>query len=386
MKPAIAVRELGQSIWLDNIRRRTLTTGEFRRLMEEEGVAGVTSNPTIFEKAISAGDDYDDQMRELVARGLPADAIFEELAARDLQGAADILRPLYDRTGDDGLVSMEVSPELANDTQGTVADVRRLWALLDRPNVMIKIPGTAEGLPAIEQMLAEGININITLLFSVQRYEQVMEVYLRALERRAAEGKPIDRIRSVASFFVSRVDTLVDKTLDARMADAVPQERERLAGLRSEAAIANAKLAYERFKIVFAGPRWEALRRQGAAVQRPLWASTSTKDPNLPDTYYVDALIGPHTVNTLPPATLDAYNDHGMVAATLEQGLDAAHETMRRLAAAGIDMAEVTQRLELEGVKAFADSFAQLRRGIEEKCARLRGEREAQGIHAVTGD
>jgi len=378
VKPAIAVRRFGQSIWLDSISRDMLRSGAFRRLVEQEGVAGCTSNPTIFDKAISGSDTYDEQLGALAAEGLDAAAIFDQLARTDLQEAADILRPLYEDTGGhDGFVSWEVSPELAYDTEATMREVRRLWALLDRPNAMIKIPATRAGLPAIHQMLYEGININITLLFSITRYEEVMEAYLSALERRLAEGKPIAAIRSVASFFVSRVDTLIDTQLDAMLERAAPAERERLRTLRSKVAIANAKLAYQRFKQIFSGPRWQALAAHGAALQRPLWASTSTKDPSLPDTYYVDNLIGPHTVNTLPPHTLAAFNDHGRVAPTLEEGLAEAQATMDRLAEVGIDIVAVTDQLEREGVRAFADSFVALRRAIDEKRARMRPAQEA---------
>ena len=371
-KPAFAVREYGQSIWMDNITRGSLASGEFQQLVEEEGVIGVTSNPTIFEKAISGSDDYDDQLQELVGQDLSAGDIFDRLAVRDLQQAADMLRPYYDSTGgNDGFVSWEVSPELADDTEATIADVRRLWGLFDRPNAMIKIPATRAGLPAIEAMLYEGINVNITLLFSVARYEQVMEAYFSALERRVAEGRPVDRLRSVASFFVSRVDALVDRRLEERAQDASPAERERLLALRSQVAIANATMAYRRFQETFRGPRWEDLARHGAALQRPLWGSTSTKDPKLPDTYYVDNLIGPHTVNTIPPQTLKAFNDHGKVAPTLAAGMDRAQQTLDRLAEAGIDLVAVTDQLEVEGVKAFADSFVSLREGIEEKRARM---------------
>jgi transaldolase len=377
-KPAIEVRRLGQSIWLDSISRDMLTSGEFRRLVEQEGVSGCTSNPTIFDKAISGSSAYDDQIATLAAAGRDAAAIVDELARADLQDAADILRPVHDDTGgNDGFVSWEVSPELAYDTEATIREVRRLWTLLDRPNALIKIPATRAGLPAIHEMLYEGINVNITLLFSITRYEEVMEAYLSALERRLAEGKPVDRIRSVASFFVSRVDTLVDKQLDAMMERASPAERQRLAALRSKVAIANAKLAYQRFKQVFSGPRWQALVAHGAALQRPLWASTSTKDPSLPDTYYVDNLIGPHTVNTVPPHTLAAFNDHGRVAPTLEEGLAEAQEIMDRLAEVGIDIVAVTDQLEREGVRAFADSFVALRNTIDEKRARLRAGTEA---------
>ncbi len=372
-KPAVEVRRLGQSVWLDSISREMLRSGEFRRLVAQEGVSGCTSNPTIFDKAISGSDAYDEQLAALAAEGLEAGAIFDQLARADLQEVADILRPLYEDTGgNDGFVSWEVSPELAYDTEATMREVRRLWALLDRPNAMIKIPATRAGLPAIHEMLYEGININITLLFSVSRYEEVMEAYLSALERRLAEGKPVDRIRSVASFFVSRVDTLVDRELDAMLERASPAERPRLSALRSKVAIANAKLAYQRFKQVFSGSRWQTLVARGAALQRPLWASTSTKDPSLPDTYYVDNLIGPHTINTMPPHTLAAFNDHGRVAPTLEEGVAEAQQVMDRLAEVGIDMVAVTDQLEREGVRAFADSFVALRKTIDEKRARLR--------------
>jgi transaldolase len=369
---AIAVRELGQSIWLDQISRGLLNTGEFRRLVEQEGVTGVTSNPSIFEKAISSGNDYDAQLAALVDQGLSAEEVFVRLAARDLQEAADVLRPAFDAAGGgDGFVSFECNPDLANDTEGTMAEARRLWTLLDRPNALVKIPGTRAGLPAIEAMIAAGININITLLFSVQRYEQVMEAYMAGLERRLAEGKPIDRIRSVASFFVSRVDTLADKLMAERAEHASAAERRRLDGLRSRVAIANAKIAYQRFKETFRGPRWEALARHGAALQRPLWASTSTKDPSLPDTYYVDALVGPHTVNTVPLQTLAAFNDHGTATLTLEQGVDEAQEVLDRLAECGIDIVTVTDQLEVDGVKAFSDAFASLLSGIETKLATM---------------
>lgn len=366
-KAAIAVQALKQSIWLDNISRGQFPSGEFELLVREEGVVGVTSNPTIFEKAITGSHFYDDQLRELAGHR-DISAVFDQLAVRDLQQAADILRPVYDRTnGGDGFVSWEVSPELADDTEATLSDARRLWATLDRPNGMIKIPGTRAGLPAIEQSLYEGININITLLFSIERYEAVMEAYLSALERRLAEGKDISKIRSVASFFVSRVDTAVDAALKAKIDEASEARRPQIVALRSRAAVANAKLAYQRFKAIFAGPRWQRLADAGAALQRPLWASTSTKDPTLPDTYYVDALIGPHTVNTLPPATLTAFNDHGRVAATLEEELPDAQAVIAALADNGIDLAAVTDQLEKQGVRSFADSFVSLRQGIEAK-------------------
>lgn len=378
-KATIAVRAYGQSIWLDQISRELLTTGEFQRLVAEEGVSGVTSNPTIFDKAISGTADYDAQLAEMADTVVSGEEAFVRLGARDLREAADILRPVYEREGGtDGFVSFECNPNLAHNTEATIAEAQRLWAALDRPNALIKIPGTRAGLPAIEAMIAAGININITLLFSIQRYEQVMEAYMAGLERRLAEGRPIDHVRSVASFFVSRVDTLVDRKLAERAERATPAERARLEALRSRIAIANAKIAYQRFKETFRGPRWEALARRGAAVQRPLWASTSTKDPRLPDTYYVDALIGPHTVNTIPLQTLIAFNDHGKVAPTLEQGVAEAQAVLDRLAECGIDLVAVTDQLEDEGVQAFADSFASLVSGIDQKLTAMRRQRVSQ--------
>jgi transaldolase/glucose-6-phosphate isomerase len=377
MKPAFAVRELGQSIWLDNIRRDELVSNEFRRLIEEEGITGVTSNPTIFEKAITGSLDYDAALRALVGEGADPVEIFEALAARDLQDAADLLRPVYDSTdGGDGFVSAEVSPLLANDTEATIREARRLWTMLDRPNVMIKIPGTHEGLAAIEECLAEGININITLLFSVDRYEEVIERYFAALERRFHAGEPIDRVASVASFFVSRVDTAVDRIIDARVKD-LPDgpERQRWSAIRGTIAIANAKVAYQSFKQYFSGDRWERLAERGARFQRPLWASTSTKDPAYPDVYYAEALIGPHTVDTLPPQTLIAFNDHGKAALTLEQGVDDARARLRELEALGISLRDITDHLEREGVQSFAASFESLMAAITARRDAILGDR-----------
>src|SRR5215203_5368455 len=309
MKPAFAVQQLGQSIWMDNIERGQLRSGAFQRLIDEEGITGVTSNPTIFEKAISGSSDYDEGLRALIGEGVGPEEIFDALAVDDLRNAADALRPVYDRTdGVDGFVSIEVAPGLALETQGTIEAARRLWAALDRPNVMVKIPGTAAGLPAIEQCLFEGININITLLFAVGRYEEVIERYMSALERRLAAGQAVDRIASVASFFVSRVDSATDALIDERIASVSnPATVARLRALRGTTAIANAKVAYQRFLECIDGDRWRRLAAAGARVQRPLWASTSTKDPAYPDVYYVNALIGPHTVDTLPPQTLVAF-------------------------------------------------------------------------------
>lgn len=360
--PLARLGELGQSIWYDFITRDLLTSGKLRALIADDGLRGMTSNPTIFEKAITGSADYDDDIRRLAADGRDAEAIFEALAVADVQAACDAFRGVYDATdGADGLVSLEVSPTLARDGAASEAAARHLWAAVDRPNLMIKIPGTAEGLGAIERCLADGININITLLFSVDRHREVMEAYLSGLERRAASGRRIDRVASVASFFVSRVDTKVDPLLDK-------------AGhgeLRGTIAIANACLAYAAFEEVFRGPRWEALAAKGARVQRPLWASTSTKDPALSDVYYVEALIAPQTVNTLPPETFAAYRDHGAPAVRIADGTATAPARLAALASAGIDMGRVTDELEEEGVEKFAASFRSLLSGIDAKVGAL---------------
>ena len=360
---------LGQSVWLDYIRRGILDNGELERMIRESAVRGVTSNPAIFEQAIARSDDYDDELELLSAEGAEALEVYETLAIADIQRAADLFRGVYDESGGaDGFVSLEVSPELAHDTQGSIAEARRFWAAVNRPNVMIKIPGTDEGLPAIETLLAEGLNINITLLFSLEGYERVMEAYLKALERRAEAGQPLDRIASVASFFVSRVDTAVDKLLEERAA-AVADETQRgvLLSLRGKAAIANAKLAYRRFQEVFGSDRFAALRAQGARVQRPLWASTSTKNPEYRDVIYVEELIGPDTVNTMPLATLEAFADHGVARRTVDEDVDDARRTVALLGEAGIDFAAVTRALQVEGVEKFVDPFRDMLRRIEEK-------------------
>jgi transaldolase len=357
------LHEHGQSIWVDYIRRDFLAQGELQMLLDQ-GVRGVTSNPTIFEKAIAGSADYDTDLRRLVAEGALVDAIYETLVLADIARAADILHPLYSESGGgDGYISLEVSPTLAHDTAGTIAEARRLHAALGRPNVMIKVPATAEGIPAITDLIGAGISINVTLIFSLAQYEAVVEAYMRGLEQRAAAGETLDRIASVASFFVSRVDTAVDRLLAQRG----------LEELQGQAAIANARLAYARFKELFSGSRWAALAARGAAPQRPLWASTGTKDPRLPDTRYVDSLIGPHTVNTVPPATLTAFLDHGAVAATLEQGVAEAHALFAQLAGHGIDLGAVTRQLQDEGVASFAASFDALMASIAAKRAQLGG-------------
>ena len=373
------IRELytreGQSAWQDDISRDMLNQGEIRAAIEETGIRGLTSNPTIFEKAIAGGSAYDDEIAGLLERDLDAAAIFEAVAVRDIQDTCDLFRPLYDAAeGGDGFVSIEVSPLGARDAARTAGDARRLWAAVNRPNLMVKIPGTAEGVPVIRQMLEEGININITLLFSVDAYERVARAYIDALTARLTAGLPVDRIASVASFFVSRVDSLVDKLLDERIAVASDETTKGwLASLKGKAAIANAKIAYQTFEQIFNSAAWAPLAAAGARVQRPLWASTSVKNPAYPDTMYVDDLIGPHTVNTMPRPTIAAFLDHGTVARTINRDVAAAYKAMTDLAAAGIDMAAVTAQLEDEGIASFAKSYASLLDGVAAKRSQLAG-------------
>jgi transaldolase / glucose-6-phosphate isomerase len=365
----VEIMKLGQSIWFDNIRRAMLVTGDLKKKIEEDDLRGVTSNPTIFEKAITGSTDYDDQLRQLVAAGRSVQEIYEALVIQDIADAADALRPVYDRTDAlDGYISLEVNPKLAYNTAGTIEEADRLFRQLNRPNVMIKIPAAQEGLPAIEESIYRGINVNVTMIFSIENYEQVAEAYIRGLERRAAEGKPVDRIASVASFFVSRVDTAIDSDLEYRARHAASaEERQQLEALCGRAAIANAKLAYRKFKEIFHGERFRALRERGAMVQRPLWASTGTKNPNYSDVLYVDNLIGPETVNTVPPATYTAIRDHGRVALTLEEGIDEAAELVAQLAEVGIDLKAVTEKLQRDGLNAFVNSFDTLVESIEAK-------------------
>lgn len=359
--PLKRLSELKQSVWYDYIRRDLMNSGELARLIREDGLAGMTSNPTIFQKAIAETELYDEDVRRAGDEGRDPFAIFEKLAVDDVCRAADLFRPVFDAAGGgDGFVSIEVGPRLANDTEGSIREARRLWAACDRPNVMVKIPGTAAGVPAIRRCLAEGININITLLFSVARYREVMEAYLSALEERVAAGQPIDGLRSVASFFVSRVDTNVDKKLDRIGNDAARQ-------LRGKAAIANAKLAYQAFREVFGSSRFAALRAKGASLQRPLWASTSTKDPAYPDLYYVEELVASDTVDTMTPETFEAYRDHGDPKIRISDGMEAARDVFRRLAELGIEETEVSRELEEEGVKKFSDSYDSLLKTLAEK-------------------
>jgi transaldolase len=363
--------ELGQSIWLDFIRRSLITSGELQSLLDE-GVRGVTSNPTILNQAIAGSDDYDGDVRRLAVEKGSLKEIYEALALADIGNAADILRPVYDWTGGlDGYVSLEVSPRLAHDTRGTIDEARRLFGALDRPNVMIKVPATPAGIPAIETLIGDGLNINVTLIFSLQSYRAVIDAYLAGLENLAASGGDPSRVASVASFFISRIDTAVDRQLDALQSR---DPNSPLPGsLKGRIAIASAKAAYALFKESTIGERWERLAARGARVQRPLWASTSTKNPAYPDTMYVDQLIGPHTVNTTPPATLDAFRDHGAVALTIEAGLDESREQLAQLAELGVDLEAITQDLLDDGVAGFAASFDSLLSSIQGKVDQLRG-------------
>jgi len=355
--------ELGQSVWIDYLSRRLIHGGELERLRREHAVVGVTSNPTIFQKAIAEGDAYDEQLREVLGRQDDPKEVFLELAVRDVQDACDLLRPVWDGGhGKDGYVSIEVDPNLADDTEATIAEAQRLHELVDRPNCFVKIPATRAGLPAIEEMIARGRNINVTLIFALGRYSEVVEAYLSGLERLVAAGGDPSGVASVASFFVSRVDTETDKRLEAIGSE------EALA-LRGKLAIANAKLAYERYQQTFSGPRWEALEAKGALPQRCLWASTSTKNPAYRDVLYVEELIGPHTVNTMPEETIQAFEDHGEVRGdTVLEGVDEAHRLLEQLAAVGIDYDDVVATLEQEGVAKFSDSFTELLDGVRAKC------------------
>jgi transaldolase len=355
--------ELGQSVWIDFLSRHLLQSGELARMMEDDAVVGVTSNPTIFQKAISEGDLYDEQLREVLAEEDDLKEVFLRLAVQDVQNACDLMRRVWDGGGGkDGYVSIEVDPNLAYDTEASIAEAQRLHELVDRPNCFVKIPGTEPGLAAIEEMIARGRNINVTLIFSLRRYVEVVEAYLRGLERLVESGGDPSRVASVASFFVSRVDTEADRRLDEVGA---PEE------LKGKLAVANAKLAYQRYKELFAGERWEALEVKGATAQRCLWASTSTKNPDYSDVLYVDELIGPKTVNTMPEETIQAFQDHGQLALTLERDLDEAQRVFDRVAEAGVDYDDVVAVLEREGVDKFGDSFRELLEGVRAKRGEL---------------
>jgi transaldolase len=360
----------GQSLWLDYIDRSMLSNGDLARRIREDALTGMTSNPTIFEKALAEGSAYDAQLRHLSA-ALSDRAVFEAVATTDVRDACDAFRSVYDATaGVDGYVSLEVSPDLARDAAGTVAEARHLWEIVDRPNLMIKVPGTVEGAEAVQQLIADGINVNVTLLFAIDAHARVIEAYLAGLEQRAAAGLPVDRIGSVASFFVSRVDSAIDKQLET-MASADPASAATLRGLQGKAAIANAKLAYRLFTASFSGERWAALSAKGARVQRPLWASTSTKNAFYRDVIYVEELIGTDTVNTLPPATLEAFRDHGETRLSVTEDIAGAERALAALESAGVSVQAVTDRLLVEGLASFEQSFVTLLAGLARKRAAL---------------
>ncbi len=366
--PLKALLSYGQSMWLDYIRRDLLTSGKLKTMIEEDGLRGMTSNPSIFEKAIADSSLYDDMLKDLATRrDLDATARYEQIAIRDIQDAADILKPVYESSNyRDGYVSLEVSPLLALETQKTLDEARRLWKTVNRENVMIKVPGTAEGIPAIRQLISEGININVTLLFAQEVYEKVAEAYVAGVEDLAKRGGNLKKMAGVASFFISRIDSLVDSMIDEKLKSTTdPQQQNLLKSLKGKVAIANGKLTYQTYLKIFSGPRWEALAAKGAQTQRVLWASTSTKNPAYRDVMYVEELIGPNTVDTMPPATIDAFRDHGKVRNSLTEDVPGARKTMDDLAKSGISMKEVTTKLTTDGVKLFADAFHKLLGAVE---------------------
>lgn len=361
MNPLIELNKLGQSVWFDNIQRAMIKNGDLASKIQNDGLAGITSNPTIFEKAITGSNDYNEDISKLIAEGKSATDIYESLAIEDIRNAADLFKSVYEKTNKlDGYVSLEVSPLLANDTEGTIHEAKRLWTALNRPNVMIKIPATPAGIPAIETCIAAGININVTMIFAVENYVQVAEAYIKGLEQRAAAGLPVDHVASVASVFISRIDAAVDKLL-------INNEE-----LHGKTAISGAKIQYQKFKGLFESDRFNKLKEKGARVQRPLWASTSTKNPAYSDVLYVETLIGPHTVNTLPPATYNAFKDHGIVVSTLETKLDDAKQSLDAVTSAGVNINQVCKQLQDDGVKAFADSFVSLIGSITSKQSALK--------------
>jgi transaldolase/glucose-6-phosphate isomerase len=366
--PLSQLIDYGQSFWLDFIRRGFIETGELKTMIDNDGLRGITSNPSIFEKAIAGSTDYRKQLDELRCEpGLQPQQMFERLAVKDIQAAADLLRPVYDSSGKgDGFISLEVSPGLANDTDGTVKEARELWKAVDRPNLMVKVPGTRAGVPAFETLISEGININVTLLFAVEAYENVAAAYIRGLEKRAGEGKPVDSIASVASFFVSRIDTAVDALLKQKAEAASGEDRAHIESLYGKTAIANAKRAYQRFKTAFSGSRWEALAQRGAKPQRVLWASTSTKNPAYRDVVYIEELIGPHTVNTMPPTTAEQFREHGRLRNALEEHPEAADALLAEISRIGIDLKEVTAKLTVDGVRQFTDAYDKMLEAIRE--------------------
>ena len=368
------LHELGQSVWYDNIERKLLNDGTLAGMISRGEIRGITSNPSIFNKAISQSSEYDEEIKDLTNKGFSKEQIYEQLAIRDIQAAADLFFPLYDKTrGGDGYVSLEVSPYLAHNTEQTIQDAKLLWNTVDRPNLMVKIPATQEGLPAIAESIADGININVTLIFSLDRYQEVRETYLTGLERRVSRGDSIENIASVASFFISRIDTKVDQNLDSLTASANPDKQTRISELLGKTAVASGKLAFVEYEKTFGddGTRFKTLKDQGANRQRVLWASTSTKNPAYKDTKYVEDLIGPMTVNTIPPATLKKFIDHGMAERTIDKDLESAHNVFAELADLGFDLKQATQDLETEGVKAFADAFTSLLDSIQKRMVKF---------------
>ncbi|MDC4205960.1 MAG: transaldolase [Candidatus Manganitrophus sp.] len=366
--PIKELQKQGQSLWLDHLNRPLITSGALQRLIDE-GLTGLTSNPTIFEKAIGESADYDEEIRRLVSERKEVSEIVDTLTIKDIQMAADLFRPIYERTnGQDGFVSIELNPALAHQTEATIAAAKALHPRLDRPNVMIKVPATEEGIPAIEALTAEGISINITLLFSLERYAQVASAYIAGIKSRLQQGRPVASIRSVASVFVSRIDTAVDRLLEARILEAgVEAERAAFKALLGKAGISNAKMIYQKFKEIFKGPDFLEIQNQGVSLQRVLWGSTETKNPHYSDLLYVEGLIGPETINTVPPATLAAFKDHGKVRPSLEENLGEARETLQKLSAIGIHLQQVTHQLQEEGVKSFSESFEKLTARLTEK-------------------
>lgn len=365
--PLLELQSLGQSIWIDFISRGIISSGELQRMIEEDGVSGVTSNPSIFEKAITKSDDYDETIRALTLQGKTTDEVYQLLTVEDIQMVADSLRPTYDRTdGQDGFVSLEVSPTLADDTQGTIQEARLLWSLIGRPNSMIKVPATREGIPAIKQLTGEGINVNITLLFGLPRYQEVVDAYLQGLEILASKGGNLKHVSSVASFFLSRIDVLLDPLFEKKKLATSP-EADIASVLQGQVAIASAKVAYQLYKEAFNGERFAKLANRGARTQRLLWASTSTKNPMYSDTKYIEPLIGSNTINTLPVETLDAYRDHGQPHLSLEQNISQAYHVLNKLSLIGIDLDKATQQLEDEGVEKFVSALNRLMHSLKEK-------------------
>ena len=368
--PLIVLKELGQSVWLDTLSRKLISSGELKRLIDEDGLGGITSNPTIFQKAISGSNDYDQSLKRMLDQGVRDEKeLFLGLVFEDISTAADMLRPTYQATGGrDGFVSIEVSPDLAYDTGATIAEARRLFSTLNRKNVLVKVPGTKQGLSAIEQLTSEGVNVNVTLLFSVERYEEVIEAYLRGLEQRVSKGQPIHEVTSVASFFVSRVDTLTDKLLETQLSSATSKAgRDKMASLFGKAAVANAKIAYKKYKGIFSEKRFLALKEKGGHIQRILWGSSGTKNPKYSDIKYVEELIAPDSINTLPETTIAAFKDHGQAKITIGDHLEEAEKLFQELRWVDIEINDVTEQLESEGVKLFSDSFFSLLKEISKK-------------------